>query len=247
MPGIVNGVNIRHDELMATSKTAPRTSYHHGDLRNALTESAVELARLGGPAAVVLREVARRVGVSPTAAYRHFSAAEELVYEVKHAALAKLAESIRRAVDAVPTDGDSGDVAVARLRASAEGYLDFAFSEPGLFQTAFHREETEQPAEGEGAEGSEGPEGPEGIAGGIPFSDSPAFQMFTTLLDEVLAAGRMARGWRDGAEIAGWSMVHGFAVLSIEGPLARHLPEELKAFARQRTIDLMVRGFTASE
>ncbi|NUR28185.1 MAG: helix-turn-helix transcriptional regulator, partial [Catenulispora sp.] len=97
---------------MATPKTAPRASYHHGDLRNALMDSAVELARLGGPAAVVLREVARRVGVSATAAYRHFSAADELIDEVKHAALARLAEAIEGTVAAVPTDGDPGDVAV---------------------------------------------------------------------------------------------------------------------------------------
>ncbi|GAA1987767.1 TetR/AcrR family transcriptional regulator [Catenulispora subtropica] len=217
---------------MGTPKTAPRTSYHHGDLRNALMDSAVELARLGGPAAVVLREVARRVGVSATAAYRHFSAADELVDEVKHAALAKLAESIERAVEAVPADGDPGDVAVARLRASAEGYLDFAFNETGLFQTAFCREEMEHP---------------EGTEKGRPFAESAAFQMFSGLLDEVLAAGRMAPQWRDGAEIAGWSMVHGFAVLTTDGPLGRHVPDEAKAFIRQRTIDLLLRGLTATD
>jgi len=57
MPVIVNGVNMRHDEQVTTSKTTPRTRYHHGDLRNAMMESAVELARTGGPDAVVLREV----------------------------------------------------------------------------------------------------------------------------------------------------------------------------------------------
>lgn len=211
---------------MATPKTAPRDRYHHGDLRNALMESACELARVGGPAAVVLREVARRVGVSATAAYRYFSAADELVDEVKHVALAKLAESIERAVAAVPTEGDPGDVAVARLRASGEGYLDFAFSEPGLFQTAFCREDIEH--------------------GGEDFSETAAFQAFSGLLDEVLAAGRMAPECRVGAEFAGWSMVHGFAVLSTEGPLARHLPEEMKAFARERTLDLLMRGLTTT-
>ena len=214
---------------MPTPKTAPRTSYHHGDLRNALMEAAVELARAGGPSAVVLREVARRVGVSATAAYRYFSSADELLDEVKHAALAKLAESIEHAVGAVPTDGDPGEVAEARLRASGEGYLDFAFDEPGLFQTAFSREEVEHP---------------EGTEKGTPFSDSAAFQMFSALLDEVVASGRMEPEWRDGAEIAGWSMVHGFAVLSTDGPLGRHLPDEMKAFVRKRTIDLLIRGLT---
>ncbi|NUR57656.1 MAG: TetR/AcrR family transcriptional regulator [Catenulispora sp.] len=212
---------------MATPKTAPRDRYHHGDLRNALTEAACELARVGGPAAVVLREVARRVGVSATAAYRYFAAADDLVDEVKHVALARLAESIERAVNAVPLEGDPGDVAVARLRASGEGYLDFAFSEPGLFQTAFSHEEIEH-APNEGKD----------------FAESAAFQIFSGLLDEVLATGRMKPEARPGAEIAGWSMVHGFAVLSIDGPLGRHLPEEMKGFVRQRAIDILIRGLT---
>jgi AcrR family transcriptional regulator len=217
---------------VTTPKTAPRASYHHGDLRNALMDAACELARGGGPAAVVLREVARRVGVSATAAYRYFSAAEELVDEVKHRALAKLAESIEREVNAVPTDGDPGDVAVARLRASAEGYINFAFNEPGLFQTAFRREEIEHP---------------EGSPEGTPFTESTAFQIYSKLLDDVMAAGRMDPRARPGAEIAGWSMVHGFAVLSIDGPLERHLPEEMKDFVRERAIDILLRGLTTAE
>ncbi|NUP51819.1 MAG: TetR/AcrR family transcriptional regulator [Catenulispora sp.] len=218
---------------MGSPKTAPRASYHHGDLRNALMDSAVELARAGGPEAVVLREVARRVGVSATAAYRHFSAADELFGEVKQAALARLAESIERAVGAVPDEGDPGDVAVARLRASAEGYLDFAFSEPGLFQTAFHHDDHKvDPAD---------------AADDMSFSDSAAFQTFSRLLDEVLAAGRMAPHCRAGAEVAGWSMVHGFAVLGTEGPLGRHLSPQMMAFVRQRTIDVVMRGLTAQD
>lgn len=58
----------------ARTRTGGRSRYHHGDLRNALIEAAVELATEGGPERVVLREAARSVGVSPTAAYRHFGA-----------------------------------------------------------------------------------------------------------------------------------------------------------------------------
>ena len=47
---------------MSERRSADR--YHHGDLRNALIDAATALAREGGPDAVVLREVARRVGVS---------------------------------------------------------------------------------------------------------------------------------------------------------------------------------------
>jgi len=55
-------------------KTVPiqkRKTFHHGDLRNALMAAGIEMARVGGPDAVILREATRQAGVSPNAAYRH--------------------------------------------------------------------------------------------------------------------------------------------------------------------------------
>ena len=59
------------------------TPYHHGNLRDALVEAAVDVVREGGPEALSLRELARRVGVSHAAAYRHFADREALVDVVK--------------------------------------------------------------------------------------------------------------------------------------------------------------------
>ena len=67
----------------SVTTTASRGSYHHGDLANALAAAALDLARRGGPEAVVLREAARQVGVSPTAAYRHFTGHNDLIETVK--------------------------------------------------------------------------------------------------------------------------------------------------------------------
>ena len=230
MPVIVNGVNMRHDEQVSTPKTAPRTRYHHGDLRNAMMDSAVELARTGGPEAVVLREVARRVGVSATAAYRHFSDAEALLDEVKRSSLAVLAGALETAVGSVPVDGDPGDVAVARVRAAANAYIDFAIGQAGLFMTAFCR--TTVPGE---------------EYDGEPFTDTDAFRALGALLDQVVEAGRMPAERRPGADIAAWSVVHGFSLLLVEGPLARHLSAEEQAFARERTLDVVIRGLTAAD
>lgn len=230
MAAVVNGVNMGHDEQVSTPKTASRTRYHHGDLRNAMMDSAVELARSGGPEAVVLREVARRVGVSATAAYRHFSDADALLEEVKQASLAVLADFVAAAVGSVPAEGDPGDVAVARLRAAANAYLDFAIDQAGLFLTAFCH--TTVPGE---------------EYGGEPFTDTDAFVALGALLDEVVAAGRMPAERRPGADIAAWSMVHGFAVLLVGGPLERHLSAEEQAFVRERTLDVVIRGLTAAE
>ena len=59
-----------------------RQTYHHGHLREALVEEGLEMARSGGAEAVVLREATRRAGVSPNAAYRHFTNREALLDEV---------------------------------------------------------------------------------------------------------------------------------------------------------------------
>src|ERR1700692_2109955 len=68
-----------------------RSTYRHGDLRRGLIEAGVELARDGGPDAVVLREATRRSGVVPNAAYRHFASRWELLQAVRSAALSALA------------------------------------------------------------------------------------------------------------------------------------------------------------
>ncbi|MEP6791526.1 MAG: helix-turn-helix domain-containing protein, partial [Ramlibacter sp.] len=62
---------------------AVRSTYRHGDLYRALLDAGIELARAGGPAAVVLREATRRAGVVPNAAYRHFAGRDELLMAVR--------------------------------------------------------------------------------------------------------------------------------------------------------------------
>ena len=100
-------------------------SYHHGNLRPALVEAAAELARAQGPDGVVLREVARRTGVSHNAAYRHFADREELLAEVAAAGMDGLEQAMLRPVGDGPHPGPvapRGAQAArdrARLRASS--------------------------------------------------------------------------------------------------------------------------------
>ena len=123
---------------------AYRSTYHHGNLRAALTDAALDLARRSGPESVTMRGVARRVGVTPPAAYRHFTEAKELQDETKGRALTLLSERIDAAVRAVAAAASANGAdnpaaaAAARVRAVAEGYVGFARSAPGLFAMACH-------------------------------------------------------------------------------------------------------------
>lgn len=100
--------------------------YHHGDLRAALIDAAEALLDAGGD--ISLREAARMAGVSPTAAYRHFSD--------KDALLAALAVRGFREFGQVLSEAaarDPGHELVARGRA----YIRFALARPGRFRLMF--------------------------------------------------------------------------------------------------------------
>ena len=179
-----------------------------GAVRDGLVAAGLELARAGGPDAVVLREATRMVGVVPNAAYRHFAGRDELLAAVCAAALRELAD--RMAVSVARVRGKHGDPAAARRRLHAIGtaYLEFARQEPGLFATAFAL--PQQHAYG----------APDGGTG----QERTPLDHLRTVLDELADAGVLQRRRRDGIEYPIWSAVHGLAVLTGQGPL-RDLPD----------------------
>ena len=117
----------------------PRSTYRHGDLRRALLDAGIELARAGGPDAVVLREATRRAGVVPNAAYRHFASRQELLQAVRAAALSALAVAMEAELARLRRRRPEAESPRASLRAVGTGYLRFALAETGLFRTAFGR------------------------------------------------------------------------------------------------------------
>src|SRR5258707_6827318 len=110
--------------MNAAKKNRPplRTTFRHGDLRRALLEAGIELARDGGPQAVVLREATRRAGVAPNAAYRHFSSHGDLLKAVRAAALSSLALAIEIEIAGVRRGKRPAETARASLRAVGTGY-----------------------------------------------------------------------------------------------------------------------------
>lgn len=200
----------------------PSTPYHHGSLRAALVDAGVQLAREGGPAAIVLREVARRIGVSPNAAYRHFAALPELSDAVADAALAALAASMRRELAAIP----DGDDPLRALLAVGRGYVHFALDEPGLFAAAFSRAKDHIDPDLD-----------------TPGGQRSASGMLHDALDGLAAAGLLAPEDRDAAVTMAWSSVHGLSMLLL-GPLGA-----VPAADREPMIDaalgMVCRGLTS--
>lgn len=221
----VDGVYIVGMGIVTSSPT-PRATYRHGDLRRALIEAGLELARDGGPDAVVLREATRRAGVVPNAAYRHFASRDELLHEVRAAALAAVGTAMQRELTAIHATSAPAEAARAQLRAVGVGYLRFAAAERGLFRTAFSRPTADpQPS-------------PPGTIG--PRDLNP-FVLLGTALDALVAAGLLPSERRPGAEYLAWSAVHGLAMLLIDGPLAG-LSEARRQEVGDRVIAMVENG-----
>ncbi len=198
------------------------TSYHHGNLRQALLDQAVELARTGGPDAVILRDVQRAAGVSNSAAYRHYADRQALLTAVQIYAMTLLGVSMTKALAALPNRGPRDRRALARLRATGESYVDFALAEPGLFRTAF------------------APTWLHYTDSSVPPDHHP-FMILSGCIDGLVEAGVLSPGRRDGLDEAAWAAVHGLATLFIDGALSA-ADAERKQLITDRLLDVIVGG-----
>ncbi len=224
MPSNANGVNIGQDGNVPTSSSAPRGSYHHGNLTQALTEAAVTLARTGGPEAVVLREAARKVGVSATAAYRHFDRHSALKEAVREVCQAQLRGHMMAAIAQGEPLPDPPAEALRKLRALHWGYVAFARAEPGLYRTAFCKIESPQ---------HDPP---------LNLLDAPAYALLAAVLDEAVETGAIRPERRAMAEAVAWSSAHGLAMLIVDGPLA-FFDEEVVNGAIDASVGVLIAGF----
>jgi AcrR family transcriptional regulator len=210
-----------------TSAIQKRKTFRHGDLRNALVSAALEMAKTGGPAAVILREATRKAGVAPSAAYRHFTGQGELLDAVRSACLSQLAVAIEDEMQKCGTERDPRSFARKSLRAVGIGYLRFALAEPGMFRTAFSI--------------------PPQIH--IPNPANTAsmglnpFQLLSLALDRMLDSGLIGCKDRKDAEYLAWSSVHGLALLALQGPL-KVMPPDLVLKLGERLVMMVERGLS---
>jgi AcrR family transcriptional regulator len=105
---------------------ATRATYHHGNLGPALIAAARTLLDADGPGAVSLREAARRVGVSATATYRHFTDKDHLLAAVAAEGYREFAMRLSAA-----------DVGGQGFSGMGTAYIEFALAHPGLFRLMF--------------------------------------------------------------------------------------------------------------
>jgi AcrR family transcriptional regulator len=113
----------------AAQEKAPR-GYHHGDLRNGLLEAARLILEEESLAALTLRAVARRAGVSHAAPYRHFPNHEALLVELAIEGFDELRESLAEAAKVPGSESD-------RIAHIGAAYMRFVAARPALARLMF--------------------------------------------------------------------------------------------------------------
>ena len=171
-----------------------RESYHHGDLKRALTSAALALVGEKGPKGFTLTEAARRAGVSAAAPYRHFADKAELLAAVAEQGFAELHAELSAAAEAASAPN-------RRVVELGRAYVRWAVTHPDHYRVMFGAEidKADHPALAVAAE-----------------------RAFNELLDAIARCqdAGIVNG-QDPREVAGplWSLVHGLATLAIGGEL----------------------------
>ena len=108
-----------------------KRGYHHGNLRQALIDAALELIELRGPTGFTLSEAAKQAGVTPAAVYRHFEGREDLIAEAARQGFEMFADLMQYAYD------KGQPSALAAFEATGRAYLAFARKYPGHYIAMF--------------------------------------------------------------------------------------------------------------
>ncbi len=109
----------------------PKRGYHHGNLRQALVDAALELIGTRGPTGFTLSEAAKQAGVTPAAVYRHFEGREDLIAEAARQGYEIFADLMEFAYESGQPS------ALSSLEATGRAYLAFARKYPGHYVAMF--------------------------------------------------------------------------------------------------------------
>lgn len=197
-----------------------RKTYHHGDLRQALIQAALELTTEKDLASLSLREVARRVGVSHTSSYRHFTDKDALLAAVAQAGFQTLHQVLETAMQQAPSEP------LKQLQATGVAYIDFALEHSAHYHLMF------------GAYGANS-------AQQHPELEQTATQAFMVIV-RIVETGQQAGVIRQGDPIqlaqAAWSMSHGFVMLLMDGQIPK-APDQSVASLSNFITQVLIEGF----
>jgi AcrR family transcriptional regulator len=183
--------------MSSTRKSKKLRTYHHGDLRRTLIDATFRALEKGRMEDLSLRALARQIGVSPRAPYRHFKTKEDLLAAVA-------ADGFRRWVSFVTARLETEDDPLVRLRTTIEAYVLFAVEHPAAFRVMYAPFAT--------------------IAESAPElleARAASQALMTKLILGAQEAGVLRAGDPMHFALGLWSAMHGLSILLVEGQLGR--------------------------
>ena len=175
------------DNSVNMAREGAKAAYHHGDLRAAVIAAGLARLEAGDGAELGLRALARDVGVSATALYRHFPDKEALLDALADEGLRRLGRLQTRAW----TEAGGG---AAGFKATGIAYVRFAHDAPALFRLSFTRQMPERQGEGRDDGGA------------------VAYGLLRAGVGEMLPGAPDG----DAAALHAWALVHGLAMLILD-------------------------------
>ena len=171
-----------------------RTAYHHVDLHQQAHDQALAVLRLEGDGAISLRAIAKQIGVSAPALYRHYADRESLLAELAISGFAALRQQLLSVDQHAPR---------AALIGIGLAYVAFAQSEPNLYRLMFGGQVL-----------------PRGVHPRLDDAGKAAFQVLEDTVERARHSGYLKPMPLALMTATAWSLVHGLSQLTIDG----HLP-----------------------
>ena len=175
---------------------AKKETYHHGDLRRALLDAALELLSTKDVGSLSLRQGARQAGVSHTAPYRHFEDKAALLAAVAEEGFTEFGEYLKAATQEKRADP------VASLKATGVADVRYALDHPTHFRIMFGCFPAEEPAGSNLFKVSQG-----------------TFQILVDIIKQGQTTGVVRQGDPKALALSRWSLVHGLSMLLLDGML----------------------------
>jgi AcrR family transcriptional regulator len=193
-----------------------RDSYRHGNLQEALVNEAIKTMENRDDSAFTLREIAQRIRVSHTAAYRHFPSKGALFAEMAKRGFAILAERLHSALEEAKSAEDL-------VRRQARAYVRTALRHRAFFRCMF----------GPRRFGSEN-------NATVDASCDVCFDLLSRAAERLIEEHGITKARRLDISLALWSMVHGVTNLVLDGQLSEFAEGDTESSAEQLADQLAV-------
>jgi len=189
-----------------------KSEYHHGDLKQALLQAALQALGREGHNGLSLRKLASSAGVSSAALYRHYKDLEALFADLAKEGFHRLRAELQR------TRARFGKNALLQFRAAGVAYVEFALREPDLFQIMYGSAIADH-----------------SLHPTLIHAEEEAFAVLRAIMGDCQHAGSLRQGDIMQMATAAWVMVHGMANLLLGNQVM------LRNLGRRRARDMTKR------